>query len=419
MFSKTVVHGIQAFCFGYPFIMSWYWMAGGLLYRWLRERHQPSPDEPPVLDSYPSVSVLVPCHNEAANSREVFSALAALDYPDYEVIAINDGSTDNTGEILNDLARRIECMRVVHLARNQGKAVALNCGAMLARSEILVCIDGDALLDAHALTWIVRRLLMDGSIGGITGNPRIRNRSTVLAKLQVGEYGTIVGLIKRAQSLSGWVFTVSGVICAFRKRALQDAGWWSSQTVTDDVELSWRIQLSGWRVTYQANAICWILMPETLSGLWKQRLRWSEGGTQTVLIAAPRLWRPRHWRGWIVWGNYMMSVLWSFTILGAICLWLLERMGLPLNTGFPTVSLFPAWWGAVLTATYLLQATVGLALERRFEKGILRTVFWLSWYPVFFWMLQALTAVAGLPRAILRMYRPSTGTWTSPDRGIA
>src|SRR5690348_16361601 len=153
MLSLTSVRAIQSFCFGYPFIMSWYWMAGGLLYRWLRERHQPPPWQPPQLDSYPPVSILVPCHNEAANAAEVFTALAALDYPDYEVIAINDGSKDNTAEILNDLAQRFEFMRVVHLARNQGKAVALNCGAMFAKSEILVCIDGDALLDVHALTW--------------------------------------------------------------------------------------------------------------------------------------------------------------------------------------------------------------------------------------------------------------------------
>jgi biofilm PGA synthesis N-glycosyltransferase PgaC len=418
MFSNELVRAIQSFCFGYPFIMAWYWMAGGILYRWLKERHQPPPGDPPQLSSYPPVSVLVPCHNEAANAAEVFTALSALHYPNYEVIAINDGSRDNTGKILNDLARRIECMRVVHLAQNQGKAVALNCGAMLARNEILVCIDGDAILDVHALTWIVQRLLADGSIGGVTGNPRIRNRSTVLARLQVGEYGTIVGLIKRAQSLTGWIFTVSGVICAFRKRALQDAGWWSARTVTDDVELTWRVQLSGWRVTYVANAMCWILMPETLRGLWRQRLRWSEGGTQTVLTSTLAMLRLQCWRGWIVWLNYITSVLWSFTILTAITLWLLERAGLPLHTGFPTVSMLPAWWGAVLTMTYLLQATVGLTLERRFEKGLFRTLLWLGWYPVFFWMLQAATAVTALPKAIVRMYKPQ-GRWVSPDRGLA
>lgn len=418
MMPEGMVRAIQNFCFGYPFVMSWYWMAGGLLYKWIRERHWPDPYKPPQLDAYPPVSILVPCHNESANAVEVFTALAKVEYPDYEVIAINDGSTDNTADILNDLAGRIGCMRVVHLAKNQGKAIALNTGALLARNEVLVCIDGDALLDPDALTWIVWRFLQDGAFGGITGNPRIRNRSTVLARLQVGEYGTIVGLIKRAQSLSGWIFTVSGVICAFRKRALQDAGWWSAHTLTDDVELSWRIQLSGWRITYMSNAIAWILMPETLRGLWRQRLRWSEGGTQTILMSWRRLWRLSVWRGWLVWGNYALSVIWSFTILGASALWLLERMGLPLNTGFPRTTLLPSWWGTILTMTYLLQATVGLSLERRFEKGIFKTLLWLSWYPLFFWIMQAATSVAALPGAIVRIYKPG-GRWISPDRGIA
>ena len=68
--------------------------------------------------------------------------------------------------------------------------------------------------------------------------------------------------------------------------------------------------------------------------------------------------------------------------------------------------------------TYLLQASVSLVLERRFEPGIMRVIFWQAWYPLFFWGLQALTAVVGVPRAILRLTRASTGTWVSPDRGV-
>ena len=211
--------------------------------------------------------------------------LAAIDYPDFEIIAINDGSTDRTAEILDSLVPRIPQLRVVHLAQNQGKSTALNVGALLARSEILVGTDGDAMLDPHSLTWFVRRLQSDAQLGGVTGNPRIRNRATVLGRLQVGEFSSIIGLIKRAQTVYGRIFTVSGVMCAFRKRALQDIGWWSRETLTDDVEVSWRVQLAGWRLVYEPKAICWILMPETLKGLWRQRLRWSIGGTQAVLAA--------------------------------------------------------------------------------------------------------------------------------------
>ena len=72
----------------------------------------------------------------------------------------------------------------------------------------------------------------------------------------------------------------------------------------------------------------------------------------------------------------------------------------------------------MLTATYLLQATVSLTLDRRFERGTFRVIFWQAWYPLFFWMLQAFTAVAGVPRAIRRMYLRPSGTWVSPDRGV-
>ena len=106
----------------------------------------------------------------------------------------------------------------------------------------------------------------------------MRNHATLLGRLQVGEFSSIVGLIKRAQTVYGSLFTVSGVICAFRKRALQDAGWWSREAITDDVDVSWRLQLAGWRLAFEPKALCWILMPETFRGLWRQRLRWAEGG---------------------------------------------------------------------------------------------------------------------------------------------
>ena len=76
----------------------------------------------------------------------------------------------------------------MHLARNRGKALALNAGAIAARHEIIVAIDGDSLLDRDAVTWFVRRFLAEGTLGGLTGNPRIRNRTSLLGRLQVGEY---------------------------------------------------------------------------------------------------------------------------------------------------------------------------------------------------------------------------------------
>ena len=247
--------------------------------------------------------------------------------------------------ILDELAGKYERMRVVHLATNRGKALALDAGAIAARHEILVAIDGDSLLDLDAVTWFVRRFLSDGTLGAFTGNPRIRNRSSLLARLQVGEYSAIVGLIKRAQTLFDCVFTVSGVVCAFRKRALYEGGWWSPATLTDDVDMTWRIQMAGWTVAYEPKALCWILMPETLRGLWRQRLRWSEGGTQTVLRLTSRMFHRRLWRLWLVWFNYLVSVLWAYTMLAGLLAWCLRWTPLAPIVHYPAFSPVPQMMG--------------------------------------------------------------------------
>ncbi len=408
---------ITAFCFGYPFVMSMYWMSGGLLYWLIRERNEPLPSAPPRLAHYPPVSILVPCHNEEQQADETFAVLAALDYPDFEIIAINDGSTDATAARLEALSSRIACLRVVHLATNQGKSSALNVGALLARSEILVCIDGDALLDRHALTWFVRRFQSDPLLGGLTGNPRIRNRATLLGRLQVGEFSTIVGLIKRAQAVYGQLFTVSGVICAFRKKALNDAGWWAPGAITDDVDVSWRIQLAGWHLTYEPKALCWILMPETFKGLWGQRLRWSEGGTRTVIDISRHLFSRSGLRMLPLWLNYIVSIVWSYTMLLVTLGWILTTTGLVPSVPWLAFSLVPQWWGAVLAVTYMVQASVSVWLDDRFEENMISSIFWVVWYPLAFWLLQTATAVAGVPKALFRS-RHARGTWKSPDRGF-
>src|SRR5262245_6454446 len=304
---------IPMFCFGYPFIMSWYWMVGGALYYFEREMAADRQGGPKPDESWPPISILVPCYNEGENAAETLATAAAVDYPDFEIIAINDGSRDNTAAVLDGLVERIPRLRVVHLAVNQGKAIALNTGALLAKHEILVCIDGDALLDPQSLYWIARDFRRH-TVGGLAGNPRIRNRTSLLGRLQVGEFSSIIGLIRRAQATYGRVFTVSGVICAFRKRALEDAGWWSPRTITDDIDVTWRVQVARWRVVYEPNAIVWILMPETLRGLWKQRLRWAEGGAQMMVDFFRPMVTGRAPAMLPVYINNLLSVLWAYVM---------------------------------------------------------------------------------------------------------
>jgi len=398
--------------------MSWYWITGSLLYWFIRERHQPAFTEPPALPSTPLVSVLLPCFNESKQLHETLAVLMASHYPNYEVIAINDGSSDDTAEILDQLIRQYPKLRVAHMVGNQGKSTALNAGLYLAKGDFLICIDGDALLDPYAINWLVGRFLSDEKLGGVTGNPRIRNRTSILGKLQVGEFSSIVGMIKRTQSIYGGLFTVSGVICAFRKLAIMEAGLWAPEALTDDVDITLRIQVKGWHISFEPHALCWILMPETLGGLWKQRVRWSEGGAQAALGATRAIMRshPFSWPLLLIWINFFTSIAWAFCIV--IWFTLTNVTGILHHGSFNIYKNFiPQWWGTILACSYLLQSLIGMALDSRYEKSIYKAFAWIIWYPLVYWSIQTCSCVVGFTKAL---FRPANtkGTWISPDRGL-
>ncbi|MDH5488291.1 MAG: glycosyltransferase, partial [Gammaproteobacteria bacterium] len=147
----------------------------------------------PKLEVYPRVAILVPCHNEEVVIRDALIQLSYNRYPNFEIIAINDGSSDRTGEILEELTGKIERLRVVTLTKNMGKAMALKAGTVVSSSEFLMCIDADALLDKDAIYWMMQHFLDGPRVGAVTGNPRVVNLASLLARIQIGEFSAIVG----------------------------------------------------------------------------------------------------------------------------------------------------------------------------------------------------------------------------------
>jgi len=416
IFFETGLKTLVNFLFYYPLFMAHLWMIGAIDYYIRRERRQPSFRQPPQLPSYPKVSFIVPCHNEEAHLQETISHLLLQDYPDFEIIAVNDGSSDETGPMLDRIACNEPKMRVVHLAENQGKAMGLRMAAMVAQGEFLICIDGDALLDPHATTWMMHHFLSGPRVGAVTGNPRIRNRSSLLGKIQVGEFSAIMGMIKRAQRIYGRVFTMSGVVSGFRKAALQHVGYWNLDMVTEDIDVSWRLQLNHWDIRFEPNALCWILMPETLRGLWRQRLRWSQGGSEVLLRYLRNLfvWKSR--RMWGVYLEYLFSISWAYIMTVFSLLWLWGLL-FPLPYGIGFSGLVPGWSGVLLGLTCLLQFGVGLALDSRYEKSLGRYLYVMIWYPLAFWIINLLTMVVGLPKALLKK-TGQRAVWSGSDRGI-
>ena len=409
------MHTLFRFVFYYPFFMALFWIAGALIFFFRREwRRQGQP----VLTSHPTVTVLIPCHNEELSIEQVVRMAAASRYPELEILVIDDASTDATAEVLRRLQGELPRLRVLTLAHNLGKAQALNLGALASDSEYLMCVDADALLEEDAIAWMVDDLERNPRVGAVTGNPRVLNRTTLVSRVQVGEFSAIVGMIKRTQRLLGRVYTVSGVCSCFRRLAVHEVGYWSSDTVTEDVDISWKLQLAYWGILYEPRAVCWILVPESLRGLWRQRLRWARGGMEAALRHSGTM---LHWtrrRMWPVLVELVVSTAWCYAVFLVLIAWLLTQV-VPawIPPRLQVATLLPGWSGSLLAIVCLLQFLTGLTVDRQYEgRGLIRQLFWAIWYPAFYWVIAAGTSVVALPLALRYRGRTGHATWQSPDR---
>jgi len=406
------------FVFFYPLFMAIFWITGALLFYVRRERQD---NAVPKLEVHPRVAILVPCHNEALSISDVIYHLNENHYPNFEIIAINDGSTDATGEILDDLSGEVERLRVVTLTRNYGKAMALRAGALASTAEFLMCIDADALLDRDALFWMMRHFLDGPRVGAVTGNPRVSNRNGLLAKIQIGEFSAIIGMIKRAQRGIGRLFTVSGVNACYRRSAVHSVGYWSPETVTEDVDMSWKLQLKHWDIRFEPKALTWILVPENFRELWRQRVRWAQGGYEAATKFATNMktWLSR--RMWTVFIEYWLGVAWCLALSLTILFWIftvsLPEGMWPESLAVPT--LIPGWTGVLLGLVCVIQFATGLMIDSHYERrGLLRYLFWAIWYPALYWLLNAASTVAGVVKGMFfsGKKRREFGIWTSPGR---
>ena len=409
-------HHLNYFVFLYPLYMSFIWTIGGLIFYFRRERAP----LPPLKDK-PLFSIIIPAHDEAEHIRETIENLRDLNYPNYEVIAVNDGSKDETGSILNELAQKYSWLRVVHLSPNSGKAWALNAGILLSQAQFVLVIDADCLLGKDSLEPLAWHFVNSSRVGAVTGNPRIINRTSLLGKIQVGEYSSIIGLIKRSQRILAKVLTVSGVTAAFRKDALCDCGFFDADTVTEDIDMTWKLQRRFWEVRFEPRAVSWILAAETIRGLWLQRIRWAQGGLEVIKkhYGVWLDWRQR--RFWPVYIEYIAAVIWTFSLGFLIVSWLgafiLYKLGI-LSTFLAQPFIPPAWTGSILALVCLIQFVVSLYIDSHYEsESLLKYYYWVIWYPLFYWAISALTVFVGVINVFF-IKKGVTVKWESPDRGL-
>ena len=400
--------GIVEFVYWYPALMATMWVIGSLIFYFNNEKRDALP-----LKETPMVSILMPAHNEGDILYNIVKEMTQLNYPYYEIILINDGSSDDTDKVLKNIVRMYDNVRVIDLKKNCGKANALYLGAIASKGEILVGVDADSYLDKNALRYLVSHFINKHNgerVGAVTGNPRVRNRGTLLGRIQLCEYASIISLIKRTQRVLGKVMTVSGVCVAYRKKALFDCGFWDRDMMTEDIAVTWKLEKNFWDVRYEPRALCWMLVPETLKGLWRQRKRWAEGGLEVIFRHGDIFTSWRRRRLFPVYLEQVCSFFWS------VCWLILTLILLILELTGKTVFTEYLWKSQFLSFVCLFQFAVAIWLESHYDKQIFKSTWSVIWYPLIYWYVNVFITLAALFKAVLP--KKKLATWKSPDRGI-
>jgi cellulose synthase/poly-beta-1,6-N-acetylglucosamine synthase-like glycosyltransferase/peptidoglycan/xylan/chitin deacetylase (PgdA/CDA1 family) len=235
----------------------------------------------------PPVSVVVPAFNEAVGIERSVTSLAASEYPEFEVIVVDDGSTDGTGGLVERLG--LSQVSVVRQP-NGGKPSALNAGVAAARHDVIVMVDADTVFEPETLTHLVQPL-RDAEVGAVSGNTKVGNRRGLIGRWQHIEYVMGFNLDRRLYDQLQCMPTVPGAVGAFRRSALEDIGGVSGATLAEDTDMTIAIGRTGWRVVYAEDARAWTEAPSTIDELWRQRFRWSYGTLQAVWKHRAALWR--------------------------------------------------------------------------------------------------------------------------------
>lgn len=410
---ETIYNFIEIYIFVYPMCMSIIWCIGSLYFYFRRELYASkiNPYSEPLTMG---ISVIIPAHNEADNILETVNSVLETRYPIYEVIIVDDASTDNTWDVICELSSKYQHVRGIRMCKNKGKPMALNVGTAASNYDILLVIDADALIEPDTMAYMARHYIHGPRVGAVTGNPRVRNRNTLLEKIQVAEYSSIIGIIKRTQRILGKIFTVSGAIVSFRKSAVLDVGLWDIDMITDDINISWKLEKRFWDLRYETQALCWTVVPNTLKGLWNQRVRWAQGGCE-VLFKHSDIWKDiRHRRFWPVYIEYLASGIWAnvFVVFTAIAL---VSMLIPISgIEFKWMS---GWLGFIITLMCIIQFSLAFFMDSLYEKGLKQYVFYIVWYAIIYWIVTALAICFAVYKVIFyKKKKHHVAVWDSPDR---
>ena len=232
----------------------------------------------------PFVSIMVPAHNEESVISNTIQNILAMDYENFEIIVIDDRSTDNTATVIKELAEKYDNVHALIRDKDAfpGKSAVLNDAFQIAKGEAILVFDADATVDPDFLTKLVPHI-EPKDVGAVQARKVIRNKNVnLLTKCQNNEYTMDAYLQVGRDAVKGAV-ELRGNGELIKREAIADIGGWNNYTLVDDLDMSTRLHIKGWDVRFCPDAIVYEEGIAYLKPLYRQRRRWLEGTIRRYL----------------------------------------------------------------------------------------------------------------------------------------
>ncbi len=257
----------------------------------------PEPDQRPThRGPWPAVTVQLPIYNEAYVVERLIDACASLDYPRHSLeIQILDDSTDETTDLAASRTaywshRGVNIVHVRRTDREGYKAGALQNGLRIAAGDLIAIFDADFVPEPDYLRRVVP-VFDSENIGMVQARwGHLNDRDSLLTRIQAFALDAHFALEHRVRQAVGCFINFNGTAGVWRRECIEDAGGWTSDTLTEDLDLSYRAQLNGWKFRYLEHVEVGAELPVDMNAFRSQQFRWTKGAVQTAFKMLPRLW---------------------------------------------------------------------------------------------------------------------------------
>ncbi|MGE5339923.1 MAG: glycosyltransferase [Candidatus Omnitrophota bacterium] len=364
---RIIINGIFVFSVVFIWLMLLYQFVltiGGFLCKRKSQKEESIEIEDSRL---PSVTILIPAKNEEKVIGSLLHRITEFEYPPekIEVIAINDGSTDNTEKIITEIGssdKRIKILNIPKEEGGKGKSAALNRALKVASHEVIAVYDADNVPERDSLRKLCKSLVLDKRLAAVTGKFRAYNKQRNLLTKLINIEGIAFQWIIQA---GRWQFfkisAIPGTNFVIWKSVLDELGGWDIQALTEDSELTFRIYEKGYLIKFMPNATTWEQEPESLKVWIRQRTRWARGNNYIISRYAKKIFKSKPRMTLVELLNMLyLYYFFVFAILFSDILFVLSLFGW---VRIQVLGPYAELWGLAFLL-YMLEVFIALSYER-------------------------------------------------------